>query len=169
MTTRDFLQAVGQNPVILLVIFVLLPLLAFGCGRLHHRGLGGTSPWKYYYASLVYLTCIPGLFAGVLTAYALFFTHENLIDVNPLVYFLPIGSMIATLAIIGNQVAFAQLPGFRRLSGLMLLMAVSFAIVLAIEKTRIFIGFFGSFTHLLILAIVIFAVLRWSTNLLFRG
>jgi len=62
---------------------------AWWCGRLHRPGEGAGAPYKYAYSVLVYLSCLPGVFAGVLTAYALFFTKENLLDVSLLVNILP--------------------------------------------------------------------------------
>jgi hypothetical protein len=51
----------------------------------------------------------------------------------------------------------------------MVLMACSFGIALAIHKTRIFVGFFGSVEMLLALAAVIFALLKWGGYMLFRS
>jgi len=81
------------------------------------------------------------MFAGVLTAYALFFTKENLLDVSIVVYLLPIISMVVTLVLIRKNVSFEDVPGFERLSGLMVMIACSFAIALVIQKTRIWIIF----------------------------
>src|SRR5712672_2859018 len=106
MTTRDLIQWAGQHPVLLLLAFVAPPTLAWLAGRLHGKDQGKLPPWKYLYAVLVYLVCVPGMFAGVITAYTLFFRGENLLDANLLVYFLPIASMIATLVLIRKNVSF---------------------------------------------------------------
>ena len=89
------------------------------------------------------------MFAGVLTAYALFFTKENLLDVSIVVYLLPIVSMVVTLVLIRKNVSFEDVPGFERLSGLMVMIACSFAIALVIQKTRIWIVFGGSIDRLI--------------------
>ena len=65
---------------LLLALGVAPPLAALLLGRLHGRGGGAASPWRYAYALLVYVICIPGVGAAVVTGYTLFFTHENLLD-----------------------------------------------------------------------------------------
>src|ERR1043166_7026314 len=169
MTLRELISFLNHQPLVLVIIFVLAPLSAWVCGFLHERGSGGNAPWKYVYSVLVYLACVPGIFATVLTGYALFFTKENLLDLSVLVYVLPIVSMIVTLALIRKNVSFDAVPGFDRLSGLMVMLGCAFAIALAIEKTRIWIFFGGSIDRLLILAAGIFALLKWGTYMLFRS
>ena len=168
MTTRELIHLADHRPLALLGIFVFAPLAAWICGRLHGPNNGGNSPWKYCYSVLVYLTSVPGMFAGVLTAYALFFTGENLLDVSFLVYILPIISMVATLVLIRKSVSFEAIPGFERLSGLMVMIGCSFAIALAIQKTRLWIVFGGSIDRLILLAVGVFALLKWGTYMLFR-
>ena len=144
MTVRELTQAVGNHPWPMVAVLVALPVLAWLLGIMHTKGNGGNAPWKYCYSVLVYMACVPGMFASVLTAYAMFFRNENLLDVNLLVYVLPIISMIVTLVFIKRSVSFDVVPGFDRLSGLMVLMACSFGLALAIHKTRIFVGFLNS-------------------------
>jgi hypothetical protein len=168
MTTRDLIQLSSQHSVALAITFLIPPLAAWLLGRLHGPNRGGSAPWNYFYSVLVYLVCIPGMFASVLTAYTVFFSHENLLDVNPLVYFLPIVSMIVTLVFIRKTVSFDEVPGFDRLSGLMVMVGCSFGIALAIQKTNIWIFFGGSIERLFILAAGVFAFLKWGTHMLFR-
>jgi len=168
MTTRDLIQWAGQHPMGLLLAFGVPPVLAWLAGQTHGRGQGGVAPWKYLYSGLVYLVCVPGMFAGVITAYTLFFSHENLLDANLLVYFLPLAAMVATLVLIRKNVSFAEVPGFDRLSGLMVMVACSFVIALVIQKTRIFVFFGGSIEILFLLAAGVFALLKWGTYMLFR-
>jgi len=168
MTVRDLIQLAGRHPLVLVAAFVVPPLLAWLLGQMHERGRGGTTPWKYLYAVLVHLACVPGMFAAVITAYTLFFSHENLVDADLLVYFLPILSMIATLVFIRKNVPFDEVPGFDRLSGLMVMVGCSFAVALAIQKTNIWLFFGGSIEKLFLLAAGIFALLKWGTYTLFR-
>ncbi len=168
MTTRDLILLAGQHPVVLAAAFIVPPVAAWGLGQIHERTRGGTAPWKYFYSVLVYLACVPGMFASVLTAYTLFISRENLLDVNPLVYFLPVVSMVVTLVFIRKNVSFDEVPGFDRLSGLMVMVGCSFAVALAIQKTNIWIFFGGSIERLFILAAGVFALLKWGTCRLFR-
>ena len=168
MTTRELTHQADQHPLWLVATFVALPLVAWGLGQVHERGRGGTAPWKYFYSVLVYLACVPGMFASVLTAYALFLSRENLLDASLLVYFLPIAAMVVTLVFIRKSVSFDEVPGFDRLSGLMVMVACSFAVALVIQKTRIFVFFGGSIEWLFLLAAGVFALLKWGTYTLFR-
>ena len=168
MTIRELIQSIGGHPAILGAAFVALPLLTWALRLMHGRGHGGDRRWKYIYSVLVYAACVPGMFATVVTAYALFFSNENLLDVNLLVYALPILSMVVTLVFVHQSVGFDAVPGFDRLSGLMVLIACSFGLALAIHRTRIFVGFFGSIEHLFLLAGGIFALLKWGGYMLFR-
>jgi hypothetical protein len=168
MTTRELIQWLARHPFGLAIAFLSPPVLAWGVGRLHGKDRGQLSPWKFLYSVLVYLVCVPGIFAAVITAYTLFFSGENLLDANVLIYFLPIVSMITTLVLIRKSVSFKDIPGFDRLSGLMVMVGCSFAIALVIQKTRIWIFFGGSIGQLFVLAAGIFALLKWSTYMLFR-
>ncbi len=168
MTIRELIQVAGQHPVLTGAMFVLPPFLSWVCGHLHGPGRGATAPWKYLYAALVYAVCIPGMFAAVLTGYTLFFSRENLLDADLLAYFLPIVSMTVTLALIRRNVSFDDVPGFDRLLGLMVMIGGSFACALAIDKTHIWIWFGGSIERLLLLALGVFALLKWSAYAFFR-
>lgn len=160
MSINEFIGFVGKNALVAFLVLISPPALAALWGLIHKRERSGSSPWKYGYSVLVYLACVTGMFAAVLVCYALFFTRQSLLNVNALVYFLPLVSMAATLLIIRGRVGFTELPGFGRLSGLMIMLAVSFVIALAIDRTRIFLGFFGSIDRLFILVGAIFALLK---------
>ena len=168
MTTNDLVQLANGHLLALLIFFVLPPVIAWLCGLAHGRGNGGNSPWKYIYSVLVYLVCIPGLFSSVLTGYTLFFVRGNMLNVNLAVYVLPIVSMIVTLILIHKTVDFENVPGFDRISGLMVMIGCSFVIALVIDKTRIWILFHSPIATLFVLAAGIFALLKWGTYMLFR-
>ena len=67
-----------------------------------------------------------------------------------------------------DVVAEIDVPGFDRLSGLMVMVGCSFVIALAIQKTRIWVFFGGSIEQLLLLAAGVFALLKWGSYMLFR-
>ena len=136
MTIQELLQQAGRYPWVITGFFVSVPLVTWMMGRLHGRERGGAPPWTYIYATLVYLSCVPGLFAAVVTAYALFFTAANLLEVNVLVYLLPVISMTVTLALVGKNVDFDAVPGFYRLSGLMTLLWFRYLRPLMKDRTQ---------------------------------
>lgn len=168
MTTRDLIQLAGEHPLGLMTAFLAPPLAAWLLGLMHPRGQGALAPWKYFSSTLVYLACVPGMFAAVLTGYALFVTRENLLDANLVVYFLPILSMAATLVLIRRDVPFDRVPGFDRLWGLMVMVGSSFAIALAVQRTNIWLFFGGSIEKLFVLAAGVFALLKWGAAMLTR-
>lgn len=167
MSIQDLIDLAQQYPEYLLLYFCVPPVLAFIIGFLHQRQRGDATIWRFAYSGLVYLVCLPGIIALCLLAYNLFFIRGNLLEVNALIYFLPVVSMVVTLIIVGKQSNINNLPGFGRLSGLMTIMALTFAVLLFVYKTRIFIGFFGSFEMLLVLGVVVFMAFRWASRKLF--
>lgn len=166
MTIRELIDLAGLYPLPLAGTFGALPLASWIWGLLGHKDPVRT-PFRQGYSTLVYLSCIPGMFSAVLVAYTLFFTKENLLDKNALVYLAPLASMGLTLSLIRSRISFSDIPGFGRLSALMGLLAASFALALAIDKTRIFVGFFGSIDRLLLLVGGIFAFLKVSWWMVF--
>ena len=168
MTIRELFDLAGAYPGVLLGLVLIAPVAAWVMSLCHGREAGTASPWKYAYSGVVYLACVPGMFAAVVTGYALFFGRENLLDVNFLAYLLPVASMVVTLMLIGRRVGFAGLPGLGRLWGLMVLLGVSFGLALAIQKTSIWLFFGGSIFILFGLAAFAFALLGWASYMLFR-
>lgn len=166
VTARDLLDFVGRHPLVIVGLFVLLPAAVVVTGALHGPGGGTRSPWRYLYAVIVYLACVPGVGAAVVTAYTLFFTRENLLDKNLLVYVVPIVSMALTLLLIRKRVPFDDVPGFHRIWGLMTLIAVTFVILLVIHKTFIGIFFAAPLAALVAIGAFLFALLKWGSNAL---
>lgn len=168
MTLRQLFEQAGQYWWIVLVLLLIPPMAAWVFSVLHRPEAGVGRTWRYVYSTLVYLACVPGMFAAVVTGYALFFTHENLLDVNVLVYLLPVASMVATLILVGRRVGFAGLPGLGRLWGFMALLGISFVVALFIQKMFVGIFFFGSIFLLFGLAAFAFVLLKWGGYMLFR-
>ena len=170
VTINDLMHILDHVSVkIILLVFILPPLLALIITNLHRPGNGNNAPWKFIYSFLVYLICIPGMCACLLSAYTLLILKQNLLDVNIFAYFGPILSMTATLIIIGRQVNLDRLPGIERIYATMIFLVISFGVVLAILKTRIWIMFGGSVTTLIVITLVCFVLLKWSAHLIFKS
>jgi hypothetical protein len=76
--------------------------------------------------------------------------------------------MGVTLVLLGQSVDLAAMPGIHRLSGLMTLIGVSFAVPLAISKTRIWLFFGGAIFLLFAIATVAFLFMQWGSRALLR-
>ena len=168
MTPREWLDWLASEPLWVGGSLAALPVLALLLGFLHARGKGNDAPWKFAYSLLVYAACIPGMFGACITLYLVLFTGQNLLDVNALVTLAPVASMAVTLAVAGRNVDFGPLPGFGRLSGLMTVLGLTFAVLFALSRTRIWLVFGGSMLLLGALGAFVFALFKWGGYMAFR-
>ncbi len=169
-TVEDVIRNIGNYPLYVTAFLCLPAVLALINGFFYKSGYKPgfiVTPADYFYSVLVYMVCIPGIIACVLIAYTLFFTRGNLLQVNMLVYFMPIIAMIVTLSLIKRKTAFKRLPGFDHLAGLMIVIGITFVILLLIYKTRIFIVFFSSIFSLFMFGVVLFILLKIGMKKLF--
>lgn len=160
MTFEELFKLMSSAPLVILLIFLFPPLYALVLRLIHGKGRGGEKPWKYFYTVLVYLSCVPGMFITVITAYQLFVEGVNLIKLDLLVYFLPIISMVATLIMTKAQVDFREIPGFNRLSGLLLMLGGAFAAALIIDRLNFVVLFHGSILWLFGIAAALFILMK---------
>jgi len=130
VSIAELLEQLGHYNLWLLLYFVLLPACTWLYTRAIGPGRGVLAPHKYCFSVLIYLSCIPGMFAAVITGYSLLMSRTNLLEVNLVLYFLPIASMIATILLIRRRVNTDLIPGFDRLLGLCTLLGVTFVFLL---------------------------------------
>lgn len=107
------------------------------------------------------------MLATMLTAYALFFTRANLMQMNVFATFFPIVAMGLTLFLVGRKVEFTPLPGFERLSSLILVLALTFFLLIILERMRVLVVFGGSLMALFVIGLVFFITFRAATKKLF--
>ena len=167
MSIDQLVEHATDYSLTIAAIFISIPVFALLLRFIHGKENGENTPWKYFYSILIYLACIPGIFSLTLTAYTLLFTQINLLTVNAIVYFIPIVSMFFTLVIIRKTLSFEKIPGFNKLSGLMLLLSTTFTIAFVLSRLRIWIFFGGSIFAFLIFCVILFLGLMFGTKLLF--
>ena len=167
MTLRDLISAADLLRVPLLIGFCSVVILTALIGVLHGKGRGGRTPWHYLYAMLVYAACVPGTFAAVLVVYALFFSGENLLDVNMIICVVPIVAMVATLGVMRRNVDFNRVPGFNRLTGLMTMLVVVFVVAFVLRSLRVGLFFGAPMIWFFVLVAALFSVFKWGGRLLF--
>jgi len=160
MTLGEFFKLCGDNPVLLLGFFFLVPIIAL-LALFFSKGEGHLSPWKYLYSVLIYLVAIPGIFAVTLSIYLFLFERRSIMDTNLYTQVLPIVSMLATFILIRKQVDLDLVPGFGKLSGLITIIAVLMVLMWIIDKTHIYSITFMPF-YAVILILVIGFLLIWS-------
>ena len=62
MTLEEFLEKLVENPFYIIAYFALIPITALIAGFLG-KDEGHLAPWNYLYSTLIYLVCVPGIFA----------------------------------------------------------------------------------------------------------
>ncbi|MEL6865208.1 MAG: hypothetical protein AAFP19_12345 [Bacteroidota bacterium] len=168
MTLRDLFELLAANPVYVIAYFALIPLTAL-IAAFMGRGEGHLSPWKYLYACLIYLVCVPGIFSISLSIYLFMFERGSIFSMDLFTQVLPVLSMIVTLLLIRRNVDLDLVPGFGRISALMMMIAVVILLMWIIDKTRIFVISFWPFHYVLILFVVLFLVFRLAMGRFFAS
>lgn len=160
MTLQELLAALDANPLPVLAYFIALPALAWLAGRFHTRGAVYDSPLRWLYSAVLYGVCLPGLIAAV--AFADTLAHGRVVQAGVLSQLLPLLSMAVTFGLIRRQAEPEQIPGFRRMTGFMLLLVFTALGVFLLMRTRIWIFFGGGMGTLLIAMAVLFFLLKWA-------
>ncbi len=159
MTLQQLFNHIADNPLVVIVFFIMLPLAALAVNALTSKS-EDIDIWKYVYSAMVFMACIPGIFAITLLAYSFMFLRQSLLQVNLIVYFLPIISMVATLFIINQRVLLKNVPGFRKITGLIMLLFVTFIAMFIIDRTRIFVLVHANIWQIVMLFVGLFLVFR---------
>ncbi len=137
MSLNDLFDFISANPTYVVLYFAIIPVLAILFGWLD-RGRGHNTPWRYLYSALIYLVAVPGIFALTLNIYLFLFERgHDILDSDLITQVLPIVSMILTLGIIRQGVDLDYIPGFDKLSGLLMIIFAALAIMWFIDRLRI--------------------------------
>ena len=168
MTLKDFFEMLGNMPSMVMSYFLLIPLTALLAWILG-RGEGHLTPWKYLYAVLVFLICIPGIFSVTLDLYLFLFEKQSIMDANIYTQILPIISMGVTLMLIRQNVSFDDVPGFGKIGGLITLIAIILIFMWFMDRTRIYVFSYMPFQTVLLIFAGLFVAARWGTKRLFTS
>ena len=136
MTLQDLFNLVAENPKYVVFYFAILPLAALLAGALDNDR-GHVLPWNYIYSFLIYAVSVPGLFALTLNVYQFLFERTRVMDVDLILQVLPIVSMVMTLLIIRRNVDLDYIPGFDKLSGLLMIITAVLGLMWLADRTRI--------------------------------
>ena len=103
MTIQELIDSLSGYYITIIVVLISIPLMSFLLVLIQKDGERNQRKLLPLYGTLIYLSCIPGIAASVLTAYSVFFIQKSLLQLSLPIYILPILSMIATLMIIKKK------------------------------------------------------------------
>ncbi len=163
MTLEEFFNLLADNPRYIIGYFFLIPITAL-IGTIIGKGEEGESVWKYFYSILIYLVAVPGIFAITLSIYLFFFERRGIFQTDIYTQILPVLSMIATLLIIRRTVTLETIPGFGKISGLVMMIGVALISMWFLEKTRIYVFSYMpvQYVFLILAGLLIAFRLGWS-------
>lgn len=169
MTLQELFDYLSDHPWVIISYFVIIPVIAVVLNRLSGKK-ALLSPYAEIYSFLIYLTAIPGLLAIILNMYFFLFERRSILSLNIYTQLLPIASFIITLLIIRKNVSLDHIPGFGKLSGLLIMIFAGFGIMWVLDRTRIFFVAFSymPFHYVLLLFIGILVVIRLGWKRLFK-
>ena len=168
MTLKDFFDLIGDNPVWILVYFTMIPITAFLAG-IFGKGEGHLTPWKQLYSTLIYMVAIPGIFAITLSIYFFLFERRSILDTDVYNQIVPVGSMLLTLLLIRKNVNMERIPGFGKVSGLMMMIFATLALMWGLDRTRIYVVAFTRMPFYYVLGIFagLFLMVRFGWRRMF--
>ena len=162
MTIQDLINWFSQNQNFTLgyfgVILILSILTILVVNKNNIKSL------KYVLSAIVYAVTIPGVLAILLMLYALLMQRTNILNVSVITYFVPIIAMVITLIILNRKVTMRQIPGFDKLSSLIIMISIAFSIVFVLQKTYFGVLFIGGISQLFIAFVILLLILKvaWS-------
>ncbi|MFN7118781.1 MAG: hypothetical protein ACK4TA_18425 [Saprospiraceae bacterium] len=166
MTLRQLFDLIGNNPAYIIFYFAIIPFAALLANVLG-KGEGNLSPWKYLYSILIYAVCVPGIFAVTLSIYYFLFEKRSILDTDVYIQILPIVSMVLTLLIIRRNADFDYIPGFDKLSGLMMMIAATLGIMWFVDRTHIYAITYLRFEVVLLIFFALLLVIRFGWSKIF--
>ncbi|MEZ4991986.1 MAG: hypothetical protein R2824_16310 [Saprospiraceae bacterium] len=168
MTLEEFFQKIADNPAYVIFYFTIIPLTAVLAGWMG-KGEGHISPWKYLYSTLIYMVSVPGIFAVTLSIYFFLFERRSIMDTDVFIQILPVISMVVTLLIIRRNVRLEHIPGFDKLSGLIMMISATLAIMWFIDRTHIIVFTHIPFMYVILIFAALLVAIRIGWKRLFAG
>ncbi len=162
MTLRELFDYLSANPLTVVAYFSLLLFTAVLAGLLG-KGEGHLTPWKYLYSAIVYLVCVPGIFAAALAVYLFLFEQGGSIyNVNLLTQVLPVAAMVLTLNVVRRNVEFGYIPGFGRLTDLMMTIFTVFLLMYLLHRLHLVAWVYVPVQWLLLIVVGLLLIVRFG-------
>lgn len=161
MTLQEFFNLLAENPFWIVAYFLLVPFTALLAGIIG-KGEGHLDPWKYLYSALIYMVCIPGIFAVTLSLWVFIFERRSIFQTDMYTQVLPILSMVVTLFLIRRNVDLKDVPGFDKITGLILMIFGIMAFLWVLDKTHILVFSYMPFWQGLLMFAGLLLLVRWG-------
>ena len=168
MTLQELLHYLSTHPLIVLAYFTLIPAVALLAG-LFDEERGHLAPWNYTYAALIYAVSVPGIFALSLDVYSVLIEKRSIFQIDLLTQVLPVASMILTLLIIRRNVDLDFIPGFDRLSGLMMIITAAMIIMWAVDRVRLVVFSRLNIAYVFLIFAALLLIIRYGARKLLSG
>jgi hypothetical protein len=152
MTLRQFFEWVQEQPSVIIYYFAIILAITI-IASLFAKEEGQLPPWNWLYAVIIYLVCIPGIFAVTLSVYFFLFEKRSIMDTELLLQVLPIAMMFIIVYIIRKNVDLKFIPGFEKLSSLMIIIGVILSLMWILDRTQLYAISFVPFYYVLIILI----------------
>ncbi len=167
MTIQQIIDWFGSNPRFILNYFIFIFIIAL-LGLLFVKPHNFKGLVKYFYSAIIYAVSVPAILSAVLTMYNIFFLKYNLLNLDVLSYFVPIIGCILSLVVVNKTVPMRLIPGFKNLSGLFILILLTFFVTYILQKMFFGVIFIGSFSTLLLLFLGVLVIMAWAWNRIFK-
>ena len=168
MTLQELINTLSANPIYVLFYFLIIPFAAFLAGVLGKEE-GHLVPWNYLYSTLIYLVSVPGIFVLMLNIYLFLFEKRSIMETDLLTQVLPIGSMIFTLLLIKRNVDLDLVPGFDKLSGLMVMITAILGVMWIVDRTRLLVFSYIRIEFVLLIFVALLLLIRFGWKRLFAS
>lgn len=112
---------------------------------------GHVYPWNFIYSILIYLLCIPGIFALSLNVYFFLFEKQSIMEANLLIQVLPILMMFVVIYLMKKNVDLDLIPGFDKLYALLWIIGIVLSFMWIIDRTHLYAISFIPFYYVVIL------------------
>ncbi|MCB0635992.1 MAG: hypothetical protein KDC54_05220 [Lewinella sp.] len=169
MTLGEFFNAVSEQPIYIVFYFAIIPVTALLAGWLATKEEGEEAPWSYLYSTLLYLVCVPGIFALTLNIYLWLFERGSVLDYNLLTQVLPFASMLVTILIVRRNVNLDRIPGFNRLSGLIVMITAVLLLMWIIDRTHLIVFSYVPIQWVLLILVGLLLLVRFGWSRLIRS
>lgn len=163
MTLQQFFNWVQDNPMMVLYYFMFLFLLTLILNSVAEQK-GHLYPWSFIYSCIIFLVCIPGIFALTLNIYFFLFEKQSIMEADLLIQALPVLMMFVIIYFMKKNVDLDYIPGFDKLYALMWIIGIVLSLMWVVDRTHLYAISFIPFYYVLILLISGIALLRYFSR-----